>query len=180
MPKVPVKTIALYFRSSYIIASDLKIFYEPLDVWHGEEDKALFEITTACLNENCKKCMVSNLFDDSIYSFFVSNNIAECRKNPNKHLKTTFEVLHHLIYYLFNDFVILKNPINFYAITLHKIITGSGDPPSKGGLVIEPTQHCCSPGITTFNKACLVLDDDIDNQLCTDAAWGWSYDDWKT
>ena len=55
-----------------------------------------------------------------------------------------------------------------------------GDPPSEGGRIIPPTPHCCSAGTTTFNNVCLVLDGDIDNQLCTDAAWGWSYDDWAT
>ena len=98
MPKVPVRTIALYFRSSYINAADLKVFYEPLDVWHGETEKALFEVTSACLNEKCQSCMVSNLFDGSIYSFFFSNYIAECSKNPIKHLMTKFEVFYHLIH----------------------------------------------------------------------------------
>ena len=93
MPKLPVKTVALYFRHSYINAADLKIFYEPLNVWHGEEDIATFEVTTACLRENCGNCHVSNLFDDSIYSFYFSNYIDECLNDPNKHLKTTFEVL---------------------------------------------------------------------------------------
>lgn len=99
MPRFPVQTVALYFRDSYINAADLKIFYEPiydltnLDVWHGEEDIATFDVTTACLNPNCQNCHVSNLFDDSIYSFYFSESDDECRKDPNKHLKTTFEVL---------------------------------------------------------------------------------------
>ena len=102
MPRFPVKTVALYFRGSYINAADLKIFYEPtlepslesLDVWHGEEDIATFDVTTACLNENCQNCHVSNLFDDSIYSFYFSESDDECRGDPNKHLMTTFEVLY--------------------------------------------------------------------------------------
>lgn len=98
MPRFPVKTVALFFRDSYINAADLKIFYEPtpsldsLDVWHGEEDMATFEVTTACLNENCQNCHVSNLFDDSIYSFYFSHYNDECYDDPNKHLMTTFEV----------------------------------------------------------------------------------------
>ena len=64
-----------------------------LDVWHGEEDIATFDVTTACLRPNCGNCQVSNLFDDSIYSFYFSDYDDECRKDPNKHLKTTFEVL---------------------------------------------------------------------------------------
>ena len=151
MPRFPVKTVALYFRGSYINAADLKIFYEPtlepslesLNVWHGEEDIATVDVTTACLNENCQNCHVSNLFDDSIYSFYFSESDDECRDDPNKHLMTTFEVLN-------------QDP--------------SGNPP----------QHCCSAGTTTFNNVCLVLDGEIDNQLCTDAAWGWSHDDWET
>ena len=76
--------------------------------------------------------------------------------------------------------LIFKDPINFYAITLHKRITGSGDSPSEGGSVIWPSQHCCSAGVSTFKNVCLVLDGDVENQLCTDADWGWSYDDWET
>ena len=103
MPRFPVKTVALYFRGKYINAADLKIFYEPtvdltnLDVWHGEEDVATFDVTTACLNENCQNCHVSNLFDDSIYSFYFSDHVDECRGDPNKHLKTTFEVLKSIL-----------------------------------------------------------------------------------
>ena len=105
MPKFPVKTVALYFRGSYINAADLKIFYEPtlepslesLDVWHGEEDKATFDVTSACLNPNCGNCMVSSLFDDNIYSFFFSHHKDECRKDPNKHLMATFEVFYQYL-----------------------------------------------------------------------------------
>ena len=74
---------------------------------------------------------------------------------------------------------IFKDPINFHAIKLHKRVTGNGDAPPEGE-ILPPRETCCSAGISTFNNVCLVLDGDVDNQLCTDAAWGWSYDDWET
>ena len=153
------------------------------DVWHGEEDIAKFEVTNGCVKELCQNCMLSNLFDDSIYSFFFSEYDPVCYNNPNKHLMATFKVFfkiyHQLISSLQYDFSKFQDPINFQAITLHKRITASGDAPPTG-TIIKPQQHCCSAGITTFNNVCLVLDGDVDNELCTDAAWGWSRDDWQT
>ena len=88
MPKVLVKTVALYFRDNVINGADLKIFYEPLDVWHGEEDVATFE-NTGGVNP-AQNTNLSNLFDDSIYSFFMSD--LNFNDQPEKHLLTTFEV----------------------------------------------------------------------------------------
>lgn len=161
MPTLQVKTIALYYRSdSYINAADFKIFYERPDVWHGEMDVASFENTGGLAG--AQNTGLENLFDESEYSMFASDH--DLNENREKHLKTNF-----------------NEPINFQAVTLHKRFTGNGGYPGEPyASIIPPQANCCYAGTSTFFNVCLVLDDDFENELCTDAAWGWSYDDYQT
>ena len=160
MPTLQVKTVALYYRSSYINAADLKIFYERPDVWHGEMDVASFENTGGLSGYG--NGGLENLFDESEFSMFVSDY--KLNNNTEKHLKTTF-----------------NEPINFQAVTLHKRFTANGGYPGEPySAIILPQENCCYAGTSTFFNVCLVLDDDFENELCTDAAYGWSYDDYKT
>ena len=161
MPTLQVKTVALYYRSdSYINAADFKIFYERPDVWHGEMDVASFENTGGL--GGAQNTGLENLFDDSVYSMFASD--VDLMENPEKHIKTTF-----------------NEPINFQAVTLHKRFTANGGYPGEPyAAIILPQENCCYAGTSTFFNVCLVLDNDFENELCTDAAWGWSYDDYQT
>ena len=161
MPTLQVSTVALFYRhDTYISAADLKIFYERPDVWHGEMDVASFENTGGL--DGAQNTDLENLFDESEYSMFVSD--VDLNKNPEKHLKTTF-----------------NEPINFQAVTLHKRFTMNGGYPGEPyAAILPPKEHCCYAGISTFINVCLVLDDDFENELCTDAAYGWSYDNYQT
>ena len=132
------------------------VAFSSAKVWHGENDIASFKNTAGIAGT--QNTALSNLFDDSIYSFFMSNH--NLNNDPEKHLLVTF-----------------NEAINFQAVSLHKRVTMGGD---EDGTIISPQQNCCYAGTSTFNNVCLVLDGDIENQMCTDAPWGWSYDDWQT
>ena len=60
----------------------------------------------------------------------------------------------------------IKEPINFQALTIRKW--------SKTTDSITTMRYI---GATAFKDVCLVLDGDIENQLCTDSYRGWSWDE---
>ena len=96
---------------------------------------------------------VRNLFDDDLNSFFMSDRdtVAEV-----KELRTTF-----------------KKPVFFNKVTIHK----RTDVPFA---YKEGVPQCCIAGMSQYKNVCLVINNDEDNQLCTDDNYGWAKDDWKT
>ena len=81
------------------------------------------------------------------------------------------------LFFFEKTFKFSQVPINFRGLKLHKRVTLDGD---ADGRLVTPQENCCYAGRTTFENVCLVLNGDYSNQLCTDAPWGWSCDDWET